>query len=81
MHCWGANLFWHGCNESEILSPQPIDHLAKHKDYVRGSIHPSVNALTVEPLPPSYCPSSSPLGNALTVDPLPPSPCLLFGLT
>ena len=21
MHCWGPNLFWHGCNEFQILGP------------------------------------------------------------
>ena len=25
MHCWGLNLFWHGCYESQILGPQVID--------------------------------------------------------
>ncbi len=25
MHCWGPNLFWHGCNESQIFGPQTID--------------------------------------------------------
>ena len=25
MHCWGANLFWHGCNETQLLDPHIID--------------------------------------------------------
>ncbi len=26
MHCWGPNLFWHECYESQILGPQVIDY-------------------------------------------------------
>ena len=42
MHCWGFNLFWHGCNESQILGPQTIDYMHHfcyiHLQVLAGSI-------------------------------------------
>ncbi len=29
--CWGPNLFWHGCNESQIFGPQTIDYRLYNK--------------------------------------------------
>ncbi len=28
MHYWDVNLFWHECNKSQILVPQPIGYNA-----------------------------------------------------
>ena len=47
MHCYGPNLFWHGCNKSWILGPQPIDYMFFCRTWIVKSGHGTAPVLVI----------------------------------